>query len=316
MKMATLMKLKTFTLAVVAITGFAGLCQAQLLSDNFTADSGLNTNLWTDQSSLLVSLALAPGAALLPPVLGFGPSGMQMSGINGTNEFAGLQSLATFAPPFTLNTTVEGVAAYGYPFQVFLVNSNLTQWFFIGGNVGSYNGVYYGIWANYTASGGPVGYRGEELYYQPDPDVWYSFRISLETNGNASVVLTTNGVVLAAQGGLQVGTGPFYVILAQREGVPAVIGPNVAVWQSVNLTAGATPLPVLLQAPIWTTNGVNLALQGPVGNYLIEASRDLSSPTNWQVIQNGAITNSLFYYHCTDPAATIYNQRFYRAVLQ
>ena len=169
------MKLKTFTLAVVAITGFAGLCQAQLLSDNFTADSGLNTNLWTDQSSLLVSLALAPGAALLPPVLGFGPSGMQMSGINGTNEFAGLQSLATFAPPFTLNTTVEGMAAYGYPFQVFLVNSNLTQWFFIGGNVGSYNGVYYGIWANYTASGGPVGYRGEELYYQPDPDVWYCF---------------------------------------------------------------------------------------------------------------------------------------------
>jgi hypothetical protein len=321
MKGEILMKNKTFTLAVVAVTCFAGLGRAQLLNDNFTADSQLNTNLWTNQSSLLYSLAASdvPGDALVPLALGFAPSGMQMSGVSGTNELTAIQSRSAFAPPFTLNTTVEGVAAYGYPFEVLLVNSNLHQWFVIGGNVGSGNGVYYGMWANYTTSGAPILYRGERLYYQPSIGVWYSLQISIDTNGNASVVLSANGAVLAAQGSLPVGTGPFYVILAQREGVPAVIGPNVAIWQSLSLASGAAPLPVLLypgEAPVWTANGFNLALQGPVGNYLIEASESLASPTNWQVIQNYSITNSSSNYYLTDTNATNCKQRFYRAVLQ
>ena len=77
-------------------------------------------------------------------------------------------------------------------------------------------------------------------------------------------------------------------------------------------------VPIILgfsSTPPLNTNGFNLMLQGPVGNYLIEASSDISNPTNWQPVLFYTSTNSPFHYNFTDPAATNFNQRFYRAVL-
>jgi hypothetical protein len=63
--------------------------------------------------------------------------------------------------------------------------------------------------------------------------------------------------------------------------------------------------------PIFTTSGLNLTLQGPVGsNYLIEASSDL---VNWSPTLYFSSSNSPFYFN--DLTATNYNQRFYRAIL-
>jgi len=62
----------------------------------------------------------------------------------------------------------------------------------------------------------------------------------------------------------------------------------------------------------WTTNGLSLMLQGPVGsNYIIQASTDL---INWLAITNFVTTNSPFYFY--DPAATNYDHRFYRGMMQ
>ena len=59
------------------------------------------------------------------------------------------------------------------------------------------------------------------------------------------------------------------------------------------------------------TNLVNLMLSGPVSsNYLVEASTNL---INWTPIATFSTTNSPFYF--TDPDATNYSQRFYRALL-
>ena len=58
-----------------------------------------------------------------------------MSGVNGVYQFAGISSLAAFTPPFTLNTTVMGTLSYGNAFAVFLVNSNLSQWLDINGDL-------------------------------------------------------------------------------------------------------------------------------------------------------------------------------------
>lgn len=66
--------------------------------------------------------------------------------------------------------------------------------------------------------------------------------------------------------------------------------------------------------PALTTNGLDLALQGPAGEYLIEASSDLSSSANWQPILFYSNTNASFYYNFTAPVATNANQQFYRAV--
>lgn len=78
------------------------------------------------------------------------------------------------------------------------------------------------------------------------------------------------------------------------------------------------PVPVTLSvagAQAWSTNGFCLVLQGPIGsNYLIEATSDLSSATNWRPILYFAVTNSPVYL--SDPTSTNYMQRFYRAVMQ
>jgi hypothetical protein len=58
-----------------------------------------------------------------------------------------------------------------------------------------------------------------------------------------------------------------------------------------------------------TPNGFSSVLHGLIGaNYVIKASSDL---TNWQTITNIITTNALFYF--TDPTATNYSRRFYRA---
>jgi hypothetical protein len=56
-------------------------------------------------------------------------------------------------------------------------------------------------------------------------------------NGYAQVTLTDiTGNRLNYTTSFYVGKGPFYVVLAQREGYPFVSGPNTAIWQSVAVT--------------------------------------------------------------------------------
>ena len=84
-----------------------------------------------------------------------------------------------------------------------------------------------------------------------------------------------------------------------------------------NYVVPAPPVALNLgSTPALTTNGLNVALQGPAGNYLIEASSDLSSPTNWQPIMFYSSTNASFFYNFSIPMATNVNQQFYRAVMQ
>jgi len=86
--------------------------------DNFATDAGLNPSVWMMQTPLLQSLAQWNSSAGLLPALSFGPTGMQMSGVNGPNQFAGIQSVGSFSPPFTLTATVSGLEERGIPFEV------------------------------------------------------------------------------------------------------------------------------------------------------------------------------------------------------
>ncbi|HUJ11426.1 MAG TPA: family 16 glycosylhydrolase [Verrucomicrobiae bacterium] len=232
--------------------------------DNFTSDSILNTALWTTDSGLLSALAVASsdvGSTLITPTLSFGPTGMQMSGVNSTYELAGIQSLSTFAPPITLNITVAGTVANGNPFDVFLVSSDLSQRIDISGNLNSANGDYYGVWVNYTGSGLGLWQLGDLFYGSPSTGVFYTIQISVGTDGNASISLAdANGNTLASQDGLPVGTGPFYIVLAQREGLPYTVGPNVAIWQSASVTASGSSEIGSLAIPC--INGLQVEING------------------------------------------------------
>ena len=163
---------------------------------------------------------------------------MQMSGVTNIYEFTGIQSVTNFTPPLTLSTTVNGLVAAGCPFAIFLVNSNLSQWLSLQGNVSSINSGYYGMWVNYTGSGKGLGNRGVSLYASPNTNVWYTLQFSIGSDGNGSVTVSDTNGVEGVLSGLAAGLGPYYVVLAQKEGYPAVPGPNVALWQSVRIVTG------------------------------------------------------------------------------
>ncbi len=218
------MNLKTFSTALAVLACSAGLAQAQLLSDTFTNDSALKTSLWTEQSSLLTNLT-NDFSPLVPPVLAFGPSGMQMSGVTNIYEFTGIQSVSNFTPPFTLTAVVNGEVAAGCPFVILLVNSNLTQWLSVQGNVSVSNSGYYGLWVNYTGSGNSLGYRGVPLFASPSTNVWYTFQFGVGSDGNGSVSVSNAAAgVEGTLSGLEAGLGPYYVVLGQKEGYPGGAG--------------------------------------------------------------------------------------------
>ena len=240
------------------------------LLDNFYTDAGLNPSFWQPQSALLSSLAAMNGPLIMPD-LSFSPSGLQMSGIRHHRDFMGIQSTAAFAAPFTFSATVTGMSQEAIPFEVYLVSSDLQQWVSVAGHLGGrgrprsdvHVGLFgplggarfniptgggqspeYGVWLNHTGSGFPISSLGNNFYPFPVAGVPYTIQVSVGPDGLASVtLLDANHGVLANQS-VPAGTGPFYVVLAGRD------GSTYAVWQSVQVTPSApAPVPVAADAP-------------------------------------------------------------------
>ena len=240
------------------------------LVDVFNTDASLNPSVWMMQTPLLQSLAQWNGSASLTPMLAFGPAGMQMSGVNGPGQFAGIQSLGAFVAPFTLTATVSGLAPEGIPFDVYLVSPDLRQWLSVAGHLGGagsapagrfglstpFGGVRvpiggaamspeYGIWANWTGSGQPISALGNKIYPAPIPGVPYTITMTIGPDGMASVALQDpSGLSLGALNAMPVGAGPFNVVLASRR-----FGPTFASWQSVQLTPMGPPPAAAVAAP-------------------------------------------------------------------
>ena len=232
------------------------------LFDNFASDAGLNPALWTAQSDLLMRFAAVKGCRLVLPALAFGPGGMQMSGLTFPDQMMGIQSLGGFMAPFTFSATAVGMMAHGVPFEISLVSADMRQWITIaghlggpgvggavrvGGGFGPFRGrlavplggssPYYGVWLNYTGSGQPISSLGYKLYELPIAGVPYTVQVTAGADGTASVALLNSaGLALTARNGLPVGSGPFYVLLAGRD------GPAYANWQLTQLTPPAPPV--------------------------------------------------------------------------
>ena len=235
--------------------------------DVFTSDAGLNPSVWFMQTPLVQSLAQWNASAPMPPMLAFGPGGMQMSGVNGPGQFTGIQSIGVYMAPFALTATVSGLAPEGIPFEVYLVSPDLRQWLSVAGHLGGMGrrheevGVRtpfggfrvpvgegrspeYGIWANWTGSAQPISALGNKIYPEPIPGVPYTITMTVDAGGMGSVsIQDPSGISLGAMNAMPVGTGPFNVVLASRR-----MGPTFANWQSVQLTPLGAP-PVVMTAP-------------------------------------------------------------------
>lgn len=213
-----------------------------LLVDDFPQDSSLNPDVWTTDTPLLKTLggktSFFISSAWVEPKVSFSNQGMTVSGVSGTYQFTGIQSDQSFSAPFKLQATVMGTVANGNAFELYLVSEDLRQYMSVAGNLNKRNFGYYGTW---LSSGSPNTdiLSGFNLYPTPDVNVWYTVTIAVNTTGLADVVLTNAaGNLLGSRSGVGLGTGPFFVILAQREGLPNTVGPNSAKWWRVEISGG------------------------------------------------------------------------------
>jgi hypothetical protein len=204
---------------------------AQTDSLTFSAAGSLNPKHWQTNTPLLANLARNPKPTRwVTPQLTFSPSGMRMAGVNGTFQFTGVQSTSTFTAPFQLRTTVTAEVANGNAFAVMLVSADSEEKLRIEGNVNPRNGSYHGVWLNAGKD------KAVNIVHNAQVGVPYTFSILIGDNGTASVTAAAaDGHTLGSASDLNVGPGPFYIVLGQREGMPYTVGKNVALWSSVKL---------------------------------------------------------------------------------
>jgi hypothetical protein len=205
--------------------------------DNFTQDASLNTSLWTVNGAAafhaLTNFTANPMATIVTPTLTFSSRGMLMSGIPSTYEQQGVQSVSAFAPPFTVTASVVPTQVNSGVFQFLITTGDGGSGVSIGGGVAGLP-IYTGI--GYGSPSGPGMHwdvRGQLSPNVPVPGTTYQLTISVDASGLATVSASSSGSILGA-GSVQVGGGPFYVVLAQGSGAYSR-GPDQAYWQSVQL---------------------------------------------------------------------------------
>jgi hypothetical protein len=216
------------------------VAQAQtLLFDNFTKDSSLNTKLWTAGSPFLTALAAAsssPAATFVPPQLSFNNQfGMTMTGPTDDYEFTGVQSLSTFTPPFKVVTYVTAAGGTANPFEIFLASADLTQFLTLDANVCP---CYDGFWVS-APNISQLWQLGEQFSPSISPNFYAPYIVIINVNATGSATITVEnfvGTVLGKLSKLQAGTGPFYLVLSQRIGLPDQTGPQYGDWFSVKVT--------------------------------------------------------------------------------
>lgn len=218
-------------LALVAAVLPAYTASAQTyLSDNFT--------LWTTSSTFLNNLAAAtssPSGTFVSPRTTFtGLTGLQMSGLTQDFTLTGLQSLATFSAPFTVTAQVTAIKGTANPFAIYLASADLTQYVTVHANV---DPVYEGFWAN-APNVDQLYNLGEQFSpnFVPQMNTLYKVVVRLDSSGTGTVKIYSGNTPLGTLRNLQAGTGPFYLVVGQRIGLPEQTGQQVADWASVTVT--------------------------------------------------------------------------------
>jgi hypothetical protein len=260
---------------------------------SFVSSPSLDQTVWTVESPLLANLAAFNGCAWRAPWLTFGANGLRINGASGPRQFTGLQSLRSYATPLTLDATVTAMAGHAIPFEVYLVSSDLQHWVRVSGQLGgrviagevrapgplggfikirvptSVALPEYGVWANCSSAGLPMANLGNKILADPLVEVPYAIQIRVGADGLTSLsLMNAAGVVLGGEGPLPLGPGPFYVVLAARD------GHTWADWQTVQLrseapvaidTGSSAPAPAEAEVPTLSNFQAQLA---PYGNWV------------------------------------------------
>jgi hypothetical protein len=222
--------LVVFFLSACSSGGIFG--QFGKISDDFAFEKSLDSTHWQAGTPLLAAMAQGFSSALVEPQLTFDQSGLRMAGVNGMYQFTGVQSKRSFSPPFTVRATVMGTVANGNAFALYILSENLSQGFKLEGNVNPRG--YRGLWIAHAKT------SGENVFRMADVNQWYGIVVKIDARGIGTMSVTdVRGTSLATRAGWPIGgVGPFFVVLGQRAGAPLTVGPNEAVWSSVEVVPG------------------------------------------------------------------------------
>jgi hypothetical protein len=202
---------------------------AQHLSDSFT--------LWTASSSFLNNLAAATsspsGTFVAPQTIFAGTTGLQMSGLTQDYTLTGLQSVTTFSAPLTVTIQVTPIEGTANPFAIYLASADLTQYLTVHANV---DPVYEGFWVD-APNVNELYNLGEQFSpnFVPQMNTPYKVAMQVNSSGVGTVKVYSGKTLLGTLKNLEVGTGPFYLVVGQRIGLPEQTGPQVADWSSVTV---------------------------------------------------------------------------------
>jgi hypothetical protein len=205
---------------------------------------------------------------------------MEIAQVDGSNEVGTIQSIQSFSPPLTISGIVKGTVSNGHPFVFGISSANASAGIEITGNLNPddcssesncgnpatcgipanpnipANQCFYGIYARAGSNGSGHWPKAPYLNLSPTVGVTYALQLTVNSAGAAQFEVSQGGPVIGTATA-QVGTGPFYIIIAQSEGAPVPgPGPNQAYWMSVSLT--------------------------PSSNYA--ASPPASSSSNWTIV--------------------------------
>jgi len=207
------------------------------LRDDFTSDRFLNDFQWVTSGEVLNARILKADTRFVPVQLAFTSSGMVMAGVNGKYQSTGIQSKRSFSAPLTLSATVMGTISNGNPIAFYLVSADGAQYLAVNCNLAGRNDSYSGASFGFTGRGDSGNQKSEAFLHEVSVRTWYLIRFVIDEGGTGTVTIQDRqGTLLAQRGNLYVGTGPFFVVLAQWAGWPHTVGPNEAVWASVLLS--------------------------------------------------------------------------------
>jgi len=218
--------------------------------DDFTSDHFLNQSIWSTYGEVLNAHLLKADTKFVPVRIAFSSSGMSMAGVDDAYQSTGIQSMNSFSTPLILEAKVMGAIANGSPFALYLVRADGSQYLTVNGNLNTSNGGYYGFWLGYTGLGNYAGNAMRQVLSRAvSLRTWYVIRITVDAGGVGTVLVEDlQGSRVSAANNLDVGSGPFFVVLAQWEGMPFTRGPNESVWGKVRISAASIGGP-LVKAP-------------------------------------------------------------------
>ncbi|MBV8371461.1 MAG: helix-turn-helix transcriptional regulator [Candidatus Eremiobacteraeota bacterium] len=212
--------------------------------DETGAPIGLDTAVWTvngPAARAALTNMDAPRARIVQPMLSFSRQrGLGISGIDGTYEQEGIQTVKPFRPPFTVRATVMTTAVNAGAFALLVTSADGGRGVSLTGGKGA-NDVFTGL--TYQSPSGPGTHwrlRGKLSEPRaPSLNVWYQLAIAVDASGNATLSAAPQGTEARSSTLRALGTGPFYVLLSQGSGAYGS-GPNQAYWRSITITGRDT----------------------------------------------------------------------------